>query len=430
MRFFHLITVCLLVLVYPKAAFAGFEFNGTDIAHSQHQDLNIVSELNQDKQACQVSSPNAYWNNDLSSCFHYESGTTIWQGFDHSWKKTSHRLNRFGSYVRGVNFDSNYPDLGGIVSGERRYIFKVGAYNDEGTVKQRRRYIKTSALRFYHDAVSSEDLVASGKLGELKRVSHVVEVDLEELGFSADSIVTPILRGFQLKSESYDAGYNTRGFAIRLIPLEKVGSLYRFEARFFIHPEHAPDRPLASWLPLGDDCGDCDTYKYSAKVYYTLVVADAEDANFVEPQDGPTNEYSQYVKMSPGKKPSLKSYEDREVKINGYSGFEKGFVAIQGFHWHLRDWDKSKKDGRYIRQLQMHLGHQSYDRYSGDMTFTTNMYFSNQSMVPKGFDAKFMMWATLIQFNDPQYEASDSSWTSRKVSVGETAVTVPFEYGF
>lgn len=266
-------------------------------------------------------------------------GTIIWNGFHHIWKKTPHRLNKFGSYFRNIEYDDGYNEL----VGERRSLFKVGAFNDTGTVKIKGQFIKSSYLGIHEGYVKENCLKVSGKMGQSATVRCHKSINLAKIGFEEFDQVTVILRGFQLTEISYSSGFNTRGFAIRVIPIDHNAETFDFDVLLSVHPEHAPDRPLPSWLPLGDDCGKCDSYTYAGRIYYTVIGISNENGNLIDARAKGTNFYSQYVKMFPNKTPSYANTELMETVIVGLPGYDHGIIALQGFKWQLKSWKKNKK---------------------------------------------------------------------------------------
>lgn len=343
-----------------------------------------------------------------------EDSTILWQGFHHEWDKTPHRLNRLGSYFRYIEYDAHDQE----VYGEHRSTFKVGAYNDTGIVKTTGTFVKSSALGFHHGYIDFNDLKVRENVGKSGSAKHRVAIDLKEIGFDQYDEITVILRGFRIRSTSYDAGYNTRGFAIRVIPVNQFHDEYVFDGKFYVHPEHAPDRPQ-----LDDSCkkdDHCKRYTYKAKIYYTLIGVKNQDGLITEPnKDNGTNAYSQYIKMAPYYFPNEASKNARSAAIYGEPGFDHGLVAIQGFYWHLDSWKKTKKDGRYIRDIEFNISHIDYNKHSGEANFLTNMYFTNTGMWPYGYDVNFKMWNTLIQFNDPHFDKSKKTWLKGSIYKGD-----------
>lgn len=349
--------------------------------------------------------------------------TLIWQGFHHKWKKTPHRLNRIGSYFRNLSYDEQADEL----TGEHRAIFRVGAYDDTGSVKSTGTFVKSGVLGIYEGYVDDSCLHVSGEVGKSASVKCAQNVDLTEAGLADYDRVAVILRGFQLTATSYSAGYNTRGFSVRVLPGEHSRDTYEFDAYFYVHPEHSPDRPQ-----LDDGCWKddrCKRYRYEGRIYYTLIGINDEDGALIE-ADNETNEYEQRIKMSPGEVPDRAPEYMREARLYGEPGLRHGIVAIQGFSWHLADWSNVWKEGRYIRDLEMNVSHIDYDPAEGRAEFLTNMYFSNSGALPLGFAATFKMWNTLIQFDDKDYERSEKTWFAGTISSGGTDYVEPVGYAF
>jgi hypothetical protein len=349
----------------------------------------------------------------------------VWQGFHHKWKKNPHRLNRIGSYFRNLSYDEESDTL----TGEHRSIFRVGAYNDTGSVKSTGTFFRSGVLGVYEGYVDESCLHVSGDVGKSASVKCAQTVDLAEAGLKGYDQVTVILRGFQLTATSYSSGYNTRGFSVRAIPGELKNDSYEFDVAFSVHPEHSPDRPQ-----LDDACWEddhCKRYRYEARIYYTLIGVNNGDGALIEPnaQDG-TNFYEQKIAMSPNKVPEQAPEYMRAARIEGESGFAHGIVAIQGFSWHLSDWSQIWSEGRYIRDLAMNVTDIDYDADRGRADFMTNMYFSNSGALPLGFDATFKMWNTLVQFDDADFARSDKTWFSGTISSGGSDDVEPVGYAF
>ncbi|EKD51779.1 MAG: hypothetical protein ACD_62C00178G0006 [uncultured bacterium] len=377
----------------------------------------VVSES---QKGCLGADADYEWGED-GQCYRHEEATVMWLGFDHSWKKNPHRLNRLGSLYKKIQYEENADTPGGLLSAKRRSVFEVGAYDDEGVVRIKGEAVKSGVLGFYDGFVDEDCLVVSGEVGSADEVECPVFVDLQEAGLSGYDQVSVILRGFTLESESYDKGYNARGFTIRVIPVSRAGDEYFFRAKFMLHAEHAPDRPS-----FDDACGQdnhCTHYQYSARIFYTLVGVNGVEGNLVEPSDEGTNSYAQNITMYPFKTVPWTESAVRSAHIYGNTGFDQALVAIQGLSWHLNKWPHTEKDGRYIRELKFYVAGRQYDAKTGEMAFLTNMYFSNTGAWPYGFEAHFTMWNTLVQFNDPQGVASGVQWDKCVLEGGEAACT-------
>lgn len=333
-----------------------------------------------------------------------EQATILWQGFHHKWKSNPHRLSKLGSYFNDIEFEPS--DGSGAIFAEHTAYFRVGAYNDTALIKTKGQFVKSSQLGIYHASVGSDCLSVTADVGQKDSASCEQAINLKAIDFQDYDEVTVVLRGFRIWSESYSMGYNTRGFAIRLVPLDRDRDrdTFTFRAKFSIHPAHSPDRPL-----LGDGCSGgshCDSYTYHAKIFYTLV-GTKRGSGHITVQNDPANEYSQHIVMSPSHVPDYVSVNTRQTSISGDSGFSEGIVAIQGFSWFLDDWKKTRKDGRYIRDLRFDLADIDYNPSSGKAKFKTNMYFNNTSAWPYGYHVNFKMWNTLIQFNDENCALTD-----------------------
>jgi hypothetical protein len=377
---------------------------------------------------CRVQGPDYYYNDQDNDCYRNEEGTILWHGFRHAWDKNPHRLNKFGSYFRKVSYEADEEYPGGVLTAERRSIFKVGAYDDEGEVKIKGHILKTSVLGIYHDYLDEDCLKVSDDVGDSDSVTCEVSLDLEEIGFENYDSITVVLRGFQLWSSSYDMGYNTRGFAIRVIPGAHTEQAYSFDAYFYVHPEHSPDRPM--W---DDDCNDgnhCEAYQYEARIYYAVIGVREQDGHLVDAASSGTNSYYQEVTMYPFKTPSLASTSLRKAEMQGEPGFDHGLVGIQGFKWKLNSWSSTSNDGRYIRDLRSYITSVDYNSQVGSVDFYTTMYFSNKSAWPYGFDVDFTMWNALIQFNDEQFKQTNPSWYDCTLEKGDTSCTKDVEHEF
>lgn len=353
-------------------------------------------------------------------------GAVLWQGFRHKWDDNPHRLSQLGSYFSDVNFEVS--SWGESITANHKSELRTGAFNDSASIYSKGQFLKSSVLGIHHGNVKPDCLTVRGKVGEKSTVSCEQEISLSDIGFENYDQVSVILRGFRLWSPSYKTGYNTRGFSIRLIPIKKTATGYVFKARFSIHPEHSPDRPL--W---GDRCSSgshCSRYKYQAKIYYTLVGVKNSDGNIAEDSKSPTNSYGQHVVMSPGRNPAYASTYARKTNIHGKSGFEEGVVGIQGFEWFLDEWHRTRKDGRYIRELSMDLSNVEYNPQSGITRFRTNMHFDNQGGWPYGYDVTYRMWNTLIQFDDADSAITPTYRFDAELSSGESLFQEEVQYRF
>lgn len=351
-------------------------------------------------------------------------GTILWQGFHHKWQNNPHRLSKFGSYFKEISYDEGTDSL----LATHRSVFRVGAYDDTGTVKSTGTFVKSGVLGIYHGYVDESCLKVSEEVGDSDSAECREQLDLAALGLSDYDDVTVILRGFQVWPTTYSSGYNTRGFSVRVIPGARTGATYNFTAALSVHPEHSPDRPQ-----LDDKCWEdshCKKYTYKGRIYYTVIAVKSANGVIIEADPAGTNSYDAYVKMSPYKVPAEASESKRSASIQGAEGFEHGLVAIQGLSWHLGNWSSTAKDGRYIRDIEMNLSHIDYDPNTGQADFLTNMYFSNSGAWPYGFDAKFTMWNTLIQFNDRDFDAAQKAWFTGTVREGGSDFEEKIGYGF
>lgn len=349
------------------------------------------------------------------------SGTVLWHGFSYRWDKTAHRLNHLGSAFTAIELIKE--DLS--VAADWHAWFKVGAYDDTGYVGTRGQSVVSSVLKFHHRSVLNECLIIQGRIGSAYERRCPVVINTRSLGIDDEHQVSVVLRGFNLEEMSYEAGFNTRGFSIRLVPRGRQNGMYLFDVVFKIHPEHAPDRPMPSWLPLGDDCGDCDQFSYQARIFYTIVSVDPANGLITDAKAYGSNRIRQLVKKV--KKHEMAPEEDRLICVDGETGFEHALVALQGFGFELRDWSGTRKDGRYLRELTFDVSDAVYLRNHGDLDFITDMFFTNKAAVSYGFDITQIMWNALIQFNDEKAIISEPFELSDELSKNQKHIKQEIE---
>jgi hypothetical protein len=361
----------------------------------------------------------------------------LWQGFLHRWMKRPHRLSEEASSLRNVVYDRRID----AVTYESASSFRVGAYADVGEVAVNSAVFKGDGLSFHYGTVGEERLRVTGRVGEEKIVRVHERVDLAQAGLADSDRVSVVLNGFSLRCLNYAGGYNTRGYGVRVVPVGIKDGAFEFDVEFRIHPEHAPDRPqpddyyvgapskdgtypmlsigghVAAYLrwifaPIGKLTGlwsaavpddHLERYEYAARVDYAVIGAVSGKAAMTDAAERPTNSYPQKADLGlfhrriPPVEGAVK-----KSSVLGEPGFAHGVAAIQGFTWHLEGWDPTKKDGRYIRTLELRLENVEYDQASGRADFQTLMGFSNESPFPSGFDARYAMWVSLIQFGDAE----------------------------
>lgn len=328
----------------------------------------------------------------------------IWQGFSLRWDQHPHRISRFGSLWRPLE-----ESTAGLQA-EQVTDFGIGIVEDKGEVMIRGQYVQSARLGFAH---GSQHLTLNGTVGQAQHVRVREEVDLAARRLDAYDHIVPILRGFHLHSESYDKGYNTRGFWVALSPreIQRGGRIYSFDVQAGIHPEHAPDRPLPPWFfGLGDRFTGTEAshYSYPFEIFYTLVGYNEGGAHSA----ALSNRYRQTVRMAFFKNLGLVDARTRTLATSQLmpattDGWHL-FPALQGFLWRLEPWRPTRKDGRYLRELLIDVGRCDYDRARARAELSTDMLFDNQGAWPFGYTARYQMGLSLIQFHDPKAVVSQS----------------------
>lgn len=320
--------------------------------------------------------------------------TAIWQGFDHEWSHTGHRVNRFGNFVV-----DGAPSPDGDVRGTFTSLMTVGRVADECTTSVRVQGLDAPGCVFHTGEVTRE---LSGRLG--RKVEW--EGDPIELHIRGANLTgTVILTGFDIECKSFEAGYHTRGFGVRVKDIEvekrESSTTIRFRPWFMMFPEHSPD-PLTRAAP--------DVWRYEMTAKYAIVHAEEGDLEVKR---------ERREKLYEGPSPEPEPVATSMTGIGG-GAFPSAVVALRGFEWTLRPWEPTAFDGRYLRQLKITLANFDYRPRTGRMDFNVRQFFTNKSLVPYKFKVAHALYISLLQFksSEPIYEASRETHvvTSRRKS--------------
>lgn len=286
----------------------------------------------------------------------------VWQGFDHRWKRESHRLNLFGSYIERVNSDS--PSKINYIS-----LMQIGRFPPD----QCRAYgnLHLSGNMDTNIIDGEHEVVVKGKVGVQKTIKSKIITHKIPKGTTA----TVISRGFELKSLNFKRGFHTRGFGFNIndvkVKKSKNNSGISFRASFTIFPDRSPD-PLTDpdrliWKILRFPYIGPKTpevYEYQMKLYYSVIFNKKKDVFFY-----PFN-------ITRDKLWSALDEAGDEI-VKGEAGYKSATLGIQGFKWNLGDWGWTRFNGRYLRRLKFYIGNPTYDPKKGEYSFSPQMNFTN-----------------------------------------------------
>jgi len=231
--------------------------------------------------------------------------------------------------------------------------------------------------------------------------------------FGVGNVATPLLRGFDIAVTNFPSGFQTRGFGVQLIPGPLSGNALRFTPSFTIHPERSPD-PLTRH-PIG---GGPSVYEYSMTAYFTVVAGPRRGIHFTSSLPASPTAVVAYQGPS-------QAQQQARAHIEGQGGraFDHAVVGVQGFSWHLDDFEGTHFDGRYLRRIQCFMDEFSYDPASGAASFTAHLSFSNQGTAVFGYNAEHELWAGLIQFSSPIASTSKTLSNVVRTAQGVEVIT-------
>jgi len=298
-------------------------------------------------------------------------GTAVWQGFELTWLRTPHRLNRLGSWIDDIEHDE------GGTRGTTRASLTVGRVPDRGRARTWVAAFSSPDLRFVDGEIEVE---LAARVGEpaLYRGERV----LHPLAGAAPEASTVILRGFELGCTSHAAGVHAQGLGMRLDRVRTHGGCVSFVPEILVHANNSPD-PLTTWS---------GEYRYRARMLYTVVLgAPGALAPCARRDDAPC------VALDHAKeRPALVPRHTR-----GRAGFENAVVALRGFWFEQRYCGGWQRDGRYLRQLAARVEDRAYDPHQGQAEWHPHCWFSNAGMVSYPVRAEHRLWTTLLQFHGP-----------------------------
>lgn len=338
----------------------------------------------------------------------------VWQGFDHYWENDPHRLNQFGSAIstnggeRGEHGDvafHSHMSIGRFPP-DRCHTYTIV---DE---------VGTPSTGFVDGRCSVR---LCGRVGESAEAQgEAVTVALPRTGLSA----TAILRGFHIKTTNFRHGFHTRGFGFLLDEIavrEADGcSTISFVPRFFIFPDKSPDpstdpeRLMWRVLPFPDSVEPRTPpeFEYKITLYYRILYDDAAKIRFTPCRVRERARSGDY--------PSRYPRADLPAEIQGEPGgaFQTGTVGIRGFCWELRDWSRTRYQGRYLRKLKFIIDGMEYDPHTGKVTFDPEMFFSNYGVRDGRRDAEDERRRWLAFFRHREWPLSDRVRTFSRLLMG------------
>ncbi len=333
------------------------------------------------------------------------SNSIIWHGFDHQWKSTPHRLNGFGNYLDPVTTDPS-----GRATAQCTALMKIGQNGDKADAFTNVLGVESDVLQFVH---GEETCIAAASMGFRNELGNVSVRRQLALPGGAQIAAAAILRGFEVRWQAvgdYDRGYYTRGFGFQLLNQRLSGNEFSFVAHCFIFPDHGPDLPP----PLRKVI---EEYRYSMKVYYTILFGAADKVRFTTGLEGIPTSFVQYSYDRDLPKYVLDGAGEPAASVQAsMSGatrdFNQAFVAIRGFRWEVlpSELDKlgkilsigRRKDGRYLRLLKASINQSNYNPGTGQISFNAELGFTNDGLASNPFHARHELFATLVQLQDPE----------------------------
>lgn len=299
------------------------------------------------------------------------NGTAIWQGFEVTWLRTPHRLNRLGSWLEDIEHD----EAG--TRGTARARLTVGRVPDRGRARTWVAAFSAPDVCFV-DAELEVELGAGVGREALHRGGPVTH----PLMGAAPGASTVVLRGFELACTSHPAGVHTQGLGMRIAELRIGRGALSFVPEILVHANNSPD-PLTTWS---------GEYRYRVRMFYTVILG-APGALVASPRHD--DEACASIAHASERPPLLSR------RTQGRPGFENGVTALRGFWFQQRGREGWRRDGRYLRQLEARVEDRAYDPNDGSIAWHPRCWFSNSGLVRYPVRAEHHLWTTLLQFRDP-----------------------------
>ena len=277
-------------------------------------------------------------------------GTLVWQGFRLAYRDLPHRLTWVESRIDGIQSGDN------AVEGSAAVAFEGGDWSrvDGNLYETRALAVFSHEMKFVH---LSETLSVCGG-----RAVKKLQIDLKALGVSDLPAQAVFLRGFSVDtSAQHPDGMTIKGLGVHLEPRGRSGDV--FSADLVVDFKAGP-------VAFRPDPGY--EYEVKATVYYTLAAA-ASACDFV---DAPAHYMLRNRERAP----------ERVQQVRASCGADRAAVApaIRGFTFDLHT-----TRARFVREMQLLLGHHTYDAATGEATVLCDAYFSNMGTAAGALDVRF-----------------------------------------
>lgn len=306
----------------------------------------------------------------------------IWTGFEYTWAHHPHRLSLLGSRLRERSFGAK------SLTARHDFEVKIGAFPADSvdyiaefqTLRSRNLFIGYGS----HDGIELR-----AKLDNEARSTLELAVPLSQLetsyggpAWTRCEKVCVLLSGFRIKATNFGPGWHFGGFGIELGKARHREGRVHFTLDSRAFPKRSPD-PFTAPGGLGkwDRRKVCN---YELCVDYVVLAGDANYLNCV------------HRTVSASAKGRKEWLHDKATTIQGKPGYPKALPGLRGFDFSLNS-ARTRKDGRYIRNLGARISQFHYNPKTGAATLEPRLSFSNDGGAAYKWDVKAKLLPTLVQ---------------------------------
>ncbi|MBI4616393.1 MAG: hypothetical protein HY720_22470 [Planctomycetes bacterium] len=322
----------------------------------------------------------------------YDAGL-LWNGLSYEWEGHPHRLSVLGSRYEVGSVDP----WTGALEGSHEFSVRIGSFPpDRASYESRYEAVRSRAVEFGQIRVGPIEL--EGRIGAELRREVEFETTLAAMGIRRSPRrprAVALLAGLSVRSTGWESGWHFQGLGVGVsrARIHEDGSV-TLAARAFVRPADSPDFVngfdyLGDW-PAGEPVG------YRVWLDVTVVVGEAEDfvATAIRIRNGPT-------------RLATRTRILRDVRLTGRSTWDgnRAFLGTASFELAL-DAD-TRRDGRYIRRLEVAARDFVYDPATRRARFAVAHGFSNQGLISYPWRLISESVHVLVEVRDPALQRGE-----------------------
>jgi len=326
--------------------------------------------------------------------------SNFWQGFNHEWFATGHRVGDIGNYIK-VHSASKANMLVDLDS-TAYMTYKPGEDGDRGDVDTFYFPFAKPGIGMLHNKwnINFSDNTDVSRTDHQARTDYsntfVINVNKEATQYGCMDDYEVVLRGFEMDITELDEFGNSTGdahmwpteFELKIENCTLDSSRENLECPVIITVEREKSSDI--FKP-----NNMDSIEYDFTIYYTVVGGNEDE--FKADQRGSVNAANRALSAGPN---------TIIATVDTGTQYDQAITGVTGFSWRL--YSDLLKDGRYFDEISFSVKDGLFNATTGlkDVQFDIGLLNRGLFQAPATYDAT--LYTTQLKFNNTIYSSPSS----------------------